>query len=257
MEEIKMRLLIVDDGHYIVEYIKHLLDWKKFGIDAVETTTNSIKAKEILDQTQIDILITDIRMPEVTGIDLLQHINKKNLRTKSVILSGYSDFEYAQKALRLGAVDYLLKPIDKDQMETTVKKLIKTIDKNDFEIIQDIAENEKDTELPKNNIINIIQAYVDDHLDNNLSLDDLGRLVYLHPVYLSKLYKQETGENLSNYISRKRLEKASRLLTDSNLHVNDISVLVGYKKTQYFIKLFKDQYGDTPQQYRRKQIRKG
>jgi AraC-type DNA-binding domain-containing proteins len=84
-----------------------------------------------------------------------------------------------------------------------------------------------------------------------LSLEELGKLVHLHPVYLSKLYKQETGSNLSSHISLKRLEKAAQLLTDSTLHVVDISLLVGYKKSQYFIKLFKEQYGITPYQYRR------
>lgn len=87
-----------------------------------------------------------------------------------------------------------------------------------------------------------------------MSLDDLGKIVHLHPVYLSKVYKQETYENLSNFIAAKRLEKASQLLIESNLHVIDISHMVGYKKPQYFIKLFKDQYGITPYQYRRQQI---
>lgn len=249
-----MKLLIVDDGQYIVEYLKHLLDWKKYGIEQVETLTNSLKAKDKLVQNQIDILITDIRMPEVSGIDLLQHINKHQLKTRSVILSGYSEFEYAQKALRLGAVDYLLKPVDKDDMEAAIKKVIKTFEKDRVDPLPGLPESEEDSKLPVNSNIHILQAYIDNHLDDDLNLDDLGRLVYLHPVYLSKLFKQETGENLSNYISRKRMEKATLLLTGSNLHINDISHLVGYRQPQYFIKLFKGQYGITPQQYRRKQL---
>lgn len=77
-----MRLLIVDDGHYIVEYLKHLLDWNKFGIEHIEATTNSIEAKELLNQNHIDILITDIRMPEVSGIDLLHHVHEKSSKPR-------------------------------------------------------------------------------------------------------------------------------------------------------------------------------
>jgi two-component system, response regulator YesN len=257
-----MRLLIVDDGYYIVEYIKYLLEWKKIGINSITTTTNPIEAKALLEQEPISILITDIRMPEVSGLDLLEHINKKQLRTKVIILSGYSEFEYSQKAIRLGAVDYLLKPVDKDDLEKTIKLVINKMDKHQSDIrleitSKDIVQIEKDRKCTNMDIINTVQAYIADHLSDDISLDELGKVVYLHPVYLSKLYKQETGENLSNYIPRKRLEKASKLLLDSNLNVIDISHLVGYKKPQYFIMLFKHQYGFTPHQYRRNRIRQG
>lgn len=449
-----MKLLIVDDGHYIVEYLKHLLDWRSFGIQQVQTSTNSIEAKQLLDANDTDILITDIRMPEVSGIDLLEHIHLQKLKTKVIFLSGYSQFDYAQKAIRLGILDYLLKPIDKEDMEKAITQAIKAIQEqpkassadweqfdglgfllsilcetadqacdyqpyaqllsndqfcffklcpykdideamildyndglrcfvwrtddmlsglvraadcstllerisklelsetfqfshknsvrhhfyqfyygenvsiSDFSMLQEtikmacalesesarkhlvkkfaqleakkfkliflaelimclhaadkalyqtelikwlfngmhhphdtmqtmlamMSQNEKNKKLSNEHTITMIHEYIDSHLGDCLSLEELGDHVHLHPVYLSKLYKQETGENLSGYISLKRLEKAARLLVESNLHVVDISQMVGYKKTQYFIKLFKDQYGVTPQQYRKQQL---
>ncbi|MBT2770958.1 response regulator [Halomonas sp. ISL-60] len=447
-----MRLLIVDDGHYVVEYMKHLLDWKTFGIDQIETTTNSIEAREMLNRSDIDILITDIRMPEVSGIDLLQHIHKNSLPTKVIILSGYSQFEYAQQGIRLGALDYLLKPVDKDDVEKAMSKAIKNIIKSrpiqpvawenfdglgyllsllgqnesfrkefdaytellgersfccfklegftqehenvikravsdklnrlvwtagtqlvafvpeeateeltikleqsvvsppflltdqngarqmfykfflnedvhsedftgifnpspscgDWESARNIikkydqirifkqktiflmetilyvylADKDRDDSETANwifhclrdpdelwstligrvsrirdnkqmsiqTIVDKVQSYIEDHLSHGLSLDELGKVAHLHPVYLSKLFKQETGENVSNYISRKRLERASQLLKDSELRINDIGQMVGYKKNQYFIQLFKVEYGVTPYQYRRNMI---
>ncbi|KAJ3197960.1 hypothetical protein HK101_010920 [Irineochytrium annulatum] len=109
--------------------MKHLLDWNTFGIDQIETMTNSIEARDMLTQNHIDILITDIRMPEVSGIDLLQHIHQHGLSTKVIILSGYSEFEYAQQGIRLGALDYLLKPVDKDDVEKAMSKAINNIAK--------------------------------------------------------------------------------------------------------------------------------
>lgn len=103
-------------------------------------------------------------------------------------------------------------------------------------------------------IVDKVQTYIEDHLSHGLSLDELGKVAHLHPVYFSKLFKQETGENVSNYISRKRLEKASQLLQDSELRVADIAQMVGYRKNQYFIQLFKVEYGVTPYQYRRNMI---
>jgi two-component system response regulator YesN len=121
-------------------------------------------------------------------------------------------------------------------------------------IMPAIAQFERTAKLSNADIIQAVQTYIADHLSGDLSLDELGRTVHLHPVYLSKLYKQETGENLSNYILIRRLEKAAKLLIDSSLHVVDIAHLVGYRKPQYFIKLFKDQYGITPQQYRKNRL---
>lgn len=455
--EINVKLLIVDDGHYIVEYLKHLLDWGKFGINQIQTTTNSIEAKHILEQYPVDILITDIRMPEISGINLLEHVKALKLATKVIFLSGYSEFEYAQQAVRLGAFDYLLKPVDKDDVEKAIKKVTNEIGKSQLEgapsldridsfryllsflsghglldleysfdnttfvhtsiryfrispaseriemrtrdflegwhtfvwktpsllvgvvpestadrlraaipsiglsemfqfrdihkaqhtfyqffygeevtpddilVLQEGVEfsklesrewecarnkmvkqypkltsrkhrilyllevahylylsNEKiranevldwmfnqlyhpdeayksilcaisrlarEDELTYQDTIHSVQSYIDDHLDETLSLEDLGRIVHLHPAYLSKLYKQQTGENLSSYITLKRLERAGRLLTSSHLHVGDISHMVGYKKPQYFIKLFKEQYGVTPQQYRKRKAK--
>ncbi|MEK4660818.1 response regulator [Priestia sp. FSL H7-0729] len=447
-----MRLLIVDDGHYVVEYMKHLLDWKTFGIHQIETMTNSIEARDMLTQTHIDILITDIRMPEVSGIDLLQYIHQHNLSTKVIILSGYSEFEYAQQGIRLGALDYLLKPVDKDDVEKAMSKAIQNVTKTlpvqtvawenfdglefllsllghneilmreyeayaefigkrrfcclkqegftqederilkhavgeqwdrlvwaagaqlvafvpeetaseltikleslvvsppfvltdrqvsrqifyrffhnvdvsseDFtgifnsspscgdwesagvilkkydqiclqkqkiiflmETIQYVYQTDKDRnsfetlnwifnqlrhpdELSstlldrvsriRNNkqmsiqtIVDKVQTYIEDNLSHGLSLDELGKVAHLHPVYFSKLFKQETGENVSSYISKKRLEKASQLLQDSELRVADIAQMVGYRKNQYFIQLFKVEYGVTPYQYRRNMI---
>ncbi|PAD33388.1 response regulator transcription factor [Paenibacillus sp. 7523-1] len=447
-----MRLLIVDDGHYVVEYMKHLLDWKSFGIQQIETTTNSIEAREWLNQRHVDILITDIRMPEVSGIDLLQHIHQHNLLTKVIILSGYSQFEYAQQGIRLGALDYLLKPVDKDDVEKAMYKAIHNIknttprpavhwenfdglgyllsllgenetlrtefeaytdllgsrlfcclkmenctqadiedlqhklgdqwtclvwssgtqlvglvpeevaemlitkpdctflsppfsitDRNEFrqlfyefflgEYVQsadfggifnlspscgdwesagnimksydriqlrkekilflmetilyvymvDKERNPSETadwifnrlrdpdklwptlmdivsqirnnkQMSIQTIVSKVQKYIEDHLSHGLSLDELGKVAHLHPVYLSKLFKQETGENVSNYISKKRLEKASHLLLDSELRIADISQMVGYKKNQYFIQLFKEEFGVTPYQYRRNMV---
>lgn len=261
-----MHLLIVDDGQYVVEYLKHLLNWTKFGIERIETTTNPAEARILLNSGRFDIMITDIRMPEISGLDLLEHIDCSGLKTKVIFLSGYSQFEYAQKAIRLGALDYLLKPVDKDDMDKAMCKALKHIGTAQQEQGDDSAGTEPESQIQQStqegswttcsetDIVRMVRNYIDGHLGDGLSLEELGSVVHLHPVYLSKLYKQETGENLSSHILRTRLEKSAHLLEVSNLHVMDIARMVGYRKPQYFIKLFKEMYGITPYQYRRRRI---
>jgi len=109
--------------------------------------------------------------------------------------------------------------------------------------LQDVAPN-------RNHIIRQIHDYIERHLKEDVSLTRVGEHVYLHPVYLSRLYKKETGESLSAYITQVRMEKAVQLLTSTNMKVADIAKEVGYQKTQYFIHIFKEYYDCTPQNYR-------
>ncbi|MDQ6419681.1 response regulator [Paenibacillus sp. LHD-117] len=109
--------------------------------------------------------------------------------------------------------------------------------------LQEISPN-------RNHIIREIHDFIEEHLQMDVSMTRLGEHVYLHPVYLSRLYKKETGESLSAYISRIRMEKAARLLETTNMKVADVAKEVGYQKTQYFIYIFKEFYGCTPKNFR-------
>ncbi|MGM0876516.1 MAG: response regulator transcription factor [Bacillota bacterium] len=102
----------------------------------------------------------------------------------------------------------------------------------------------------KSHIIRQVQKFIENNFKEDVSLNKIGEHVYLHPVYLSRLYKKETGESLSSYILRTRMENASHLLTNTNKKIGDIAIEVGYQKTQYFIRLFKEFYHTTPQKYR-------
>lgn len=116
-----MKVLLVDDENHILEYLKHLIRWLDFGYDTVLTATSGQAASELLQQEQPALLITDIRMPEVSGLDLARLVTTKKLATQVVILSGYSEFDYAQQALRYGVVDYLLKPVLQPDLEKVVR----------------------------------------------------------------------------------------------------------------------------------------
>lgn len=205
-----MKVLLVDDESYMTEYLKKLVDWKSYGFEEVLTASGGSIARDLIEQKKPELLVTDIRMPRVSGLDLVKYIDEKNYPTKTIILSGYSEFEYAQQALRYGVTEYLVKPI--------LKK--------DFQISLE-------------------------HVGEDLSLEILGEVAHLHPAYLSKTFKEETGKNLSAYITDVKMEKAAELLSGTDRWVHEIMESVGYQKSQYFSKIFKEKYGVTPNEYRR------
>lgn len=116
-----MKVLLVDDENHILEYLKHLIRWSDFGYDTVLTATSGQAASQLLQAEKPALLITDIRMPEVSGLDLARLVTTNKLATQVVILSGYSEFDYAQQALRYGVVDYLLKPVLQPDLEKVVR----------------------------------------------------------------------------------------------------------------------------------------
>lgn len=261
-----MKVLMVDDEKHILEYLKHLLNWQHYGVTQLVAVNSSSEAAKLLNMERFDVLITDIRMPGISGLDLLRQIKESKLSTKTIILSGYSDFKYAQEAIRLGVDDYVVKPVDGSEMSKAFMKVTagihrKMTDSASERVGEDCKNSSKtvcegvssrERNSGASEIVKYIKKYIQVHYAEDLSLDKLGELVHLHPVYLSRLFKDQAGERLSNYILKVRLNRGAELLADSSLRVNEICQMVGYQKTHYFIQVFKKQFGETPQQYRQR-----
>lgn len=238
-----MEVLIVDDERHMTEYLKHLIDWSKYGFSQVVTMNKATEVKNYLIQHSPTLLLVDIRMPEISGLQLAQMIYEKKIATQVVIISGFSEFDYAQKAIRFNVIEYLVKPVLKKDLLGVLQKL------NVSDVSQEMEETT--TEDP---MVHLIKRYINQHLDEPITLEMIGNHVHLSPKYLSHFFKKKTGVNVLTYLTNKRMEFAANLLKTSDLKVHEIGEMIGYKKTQYFIALFKKSYGLTPQQYRIEQL---
>ncbi|OIB03689.1 DNA-binding response regulator [Paenibacillus sp. LC231] len=232
-------VLIVDDESIQREGIKDLIFQYRFPFQVLEAE-NGMSAKRILLQNAIDILITDVRMPLMDGLELSKQARKTQQDLKIVICSGYDEFEYARSAIRLGVVNYLLKPLVREEF---------------LQVMEDITQispygGELEQVTIESKVIRQVKDYVKDHHQGDISLSDAAEDVYLSPGYLSILFKKETGENFSKYLTDYRLRRASYLLKHSNMKVNDIAGAVGIDNHSYFAKLFKSKFGVSPLQYR-------
>ena len=216
-----MQVLIVDDEPYMVDYLRKLVDWEQYGFEHVYTADGGSMARDMLDKYQPELLITDIRMPKISGLDLCRHIFEKKYLTKVMILSGYGEFEYAKQAIQYGVSEYLLKPILKDEFEEILEKMLE----RHFATQKEQQEKEK--------------------------TGDVIFEVHLNPSYLSRYFKESTGENLSNYVTRCKMEKAAWLLDNTEQKINEIMLQLGYQKSQHFAKIFREQYGVSPKEYKK------
>ena len=119
-----MTVLIVDDETYMVEYMKNLVDWKSYGFDQVLTARGGGLAKDLLIKHRPELLITDIKMPKISGLDLSRLIDENRYQTRVIIISGYSDFEYAKQALRYRVSEYLVKPVLREDLVEALERIL-------------------------------------------------------------------------------------------------------------------------------------
>ena len=241
-----MTVLIVDDETYMVEYMKNLVDWKACGFDQVLTAKGGGLARDLLAKYRPELLITDIKMPKITGLDLSRLIDENRYQTRVIIISGYSDFEYAKQALRYRVSEYLVKPVLREDLEEALERILPGSTKGG----ERGESEEQGPSRDKYAAVSSVKAYIHENYSQDLSLDALGDAVNLHPVYLSRIFKEVTDVNLSAYIADVRMQKAAKLLDETDLKVHEVMDKLGYRKRQHFTKLFKEKYGMTPKESR-------
>lgn len=241
-----MTVLIVDDEAYMLEYMKNLVDWGSYGFDRVLTAAGGSLARDLLCQHKPELLITDIKMPKISGLELSALIDEEDYPTKVIIISGYGDFDYAKQALRYGVSEYLVKPVLREDFVESLERILE----KHFELPAGGAAGKPDILQDKNDAVEYVKRYIWENFDQDLSLEALGAVVHLHPTYLSKIFKEVSDRNLSAYVTDVKMQKAAELLVQSDRKVQDIMNQLGYQKSQHFSKLFKERYGMTPNRYR-------
>ena len=236
-----MKIVIVDDEPKIRNGLSRLLSSRP-GFEVAGVFDNAAEALEQLSVCHADVIITDIKMPEISGLELIDRIREKDQETKIIILSGYSDFAFAQRAIELGVMRYLTKP-------TNARELIGIL-----EGIQKESEEKQQTKEPEKKVTNLFVQKAIDYISLNypekLSLTKIAEQLCITPNYLSELFKKHTGKNVSEYIMDYRLEKACQYLENPQLRIGEIAVKVGISDVRYFSSMFKKKYELTPTEYR-------
>ncbi|WP_040951978.1 response regulator transcription factor [Gorillibacterium massiliense] len=250
-------ILIVDDELRSREGMKKLLGVWAAGQYEILTAGNGVAALEILESVPVDLVITDIRMPEINGLTLVSRMKENRMmRQPSVILiSGHAEFEYAQQAIHLSVADYLLKPVSREKLYAAVEEALKAGEERDrIGFMQKMADPQlmavKDQEAALSDPVRQAIEYVEMHIEEAISLKDVAEHVHLNGSYFSVLFKDQIQMNFTEYVARRKLQKAKELLLKTNLPIAEIADRIGYQTVKYFNKLFKDNEGMSPGQYR-------
>lgn len=250
-------VLIVDDEPRTREGVRKTLDAEWAGELRLLTAGSAAEAMGIMEEQPVHLLITDIRMPEITGLAMVEAQLSRGIKPLVIVISGHAVFDYAQHAIRLGVVQYLLKPLEKRKLVEAVKQAL-DLDKSrerqqTLERVVDARLLEASGEdAPAGGPVEKAKRYVEERLGSAPGLKEVAEHVHLNASYFSYLFKEQTGLTFSEYVSRRKLQKGKELLLMTRLPVHEIAERVGYQNSKSFIKVFKEYMGTSPNQYRKR-----
>lgn len=240
----QVKILIAEDEDIIRKGVAKYLNLHSDRFGAIYEAENGQEALDIIFKNQPDIVLLDIQMPKMDGITVMKKVANTDFKPLFIILSGYDEFKYAQKALHYGAKDYLLKPVRAADILGCINGLI------DEYFVTDKEKN-KNTEIEDSTpLVREAKEYIKEHYTGNLTVKDVSEKIGISSGYLSTIFNQETGQSFVDYLNRTRIEHACVYLEQNYLKVYEIAYKVGFQDEKYFTKVFKKIMQLTPKEYR-------
>lgn len=251
-----IRVIIVDDEKFVRLGITEGTDWEKVGCVVIGEAKDGEEGLELARKEHPDLIVSDIRMPRMDGIDMIRTLREENLDVKVVFLTAYNDFKYAQQAIRLGASDYLLKPFRDGELENVIRRVLGqdllhkgNTGGNDEDADEQLLPLKKKT-ADMNRYVQAALDYIEDHYrEDGISITVIASAILVSEGHLSRLFKKDTGISINTYITYYRMRTAMRLLRNIRYKVYEVSEMVGYHDMGYFSNSFKKLTGMTPSEF--------
>lgn len=241
-----MKIMIVDDEPKIRRGMKTLLE-EQDGFEVIGIYDNAMSSLSDMAEKQPNVLITDIKMPEYSGLDLIEKIREKDKNLYIIILSGYGSFKYAQRAIRSGVYRYLTKPTNPRELISVLREIELKIEG----VNRTVSKSEENESVEVGNLL-IRKAldYIELHYAEKIGLKTLSDALYISPNYFSDLFRRHMKVKFSDFLIEFRLKKACILLKKPEYKVSEISEMVGFRDSTYFSTVFKKTYNLTPLEYK-------
>lgn len=243
----KYRLILVEDDDQIRNGLEHYFPWGEIGFSLEACLSNGLQGLKYVQEHDVDVILTDIRMPVMDGLEMLEKIRLENPSIYVVVLSAYRNFDYAQRAIELGVSNYVVKSTKYDDLMKVFKTIYGNLGKNDSGQYASVRIEESPM---TEDIIVTLKKYIHSHIDS-VTLQAAADYVGYNSIYLSKLFKQKMGVNFIDYLIKEKMSCAAEMLKVPQNSIAAISERVGYSSETNFSRTFKRYYGVSPAEYRK------
>ena len=224
--------IIVDDEKWVVKSLTATLDamqvMEQFHI--VAELYDGLSAIRYIKEQQPDLAFVDVRLPGMSGLEILQEANRLSLKTLFIVISGHAEFAYAQKAMLHNAIGYCLKPFSRSELSDSVQKALTILEKqNEPAPVTETAPSVQI--LSRGNFVSAMIDYINSHYMEDISIQTLADLCSINPNYAGQLFKQKMNQTFNSYLSNFRIQKAEKLLVDTDMPIALLALLLAIKIT--------------------------
>ena len=240
------QVLLVDDEYYVRQsLLRRIRNLENEDFKVIGEAENGEEALDMLRKHDIQLVVTDIRMPVMDGLDLTRKILEQYPHILTVILTGYADFEYARKALRYGAFDYLLKPVSEESLDNLLSRARTRLSE-----LYELPEDEKNN-MSGEEYVQLAIRYLNEHYMEDIDISLMASELGFHSAYLTRLFGRYAGVTPLKYLTNLRIQEAKRLLLDTSLPISVVGERVGYPDQFHFSKTFRKATGVNPSAFRK------
>lgn len=241
------KIAVADDESYIREALSSMISWASMDCFVSVVCANGEELVEEIKKAPPNIVIVDINMPLMDGLEVSRFIYENYPKIQVIILSAYSDFEYARKVISYNVCEYVRKISILEELPKAVKKAVANLE--EYEVGIDVERPES------NDLLSKMERYIEEHFKKKISLETMADELHANKSYLSRLYKEKQGINISDAILQKKVEAAKDYLRKTDLKIYEVSEKIGFDDTGYFSKVFKKYTGQSPKEYQQNKSR--
>lgn len=245
------RVIVIEDETVVRRGIILTTDWASLNCVIVGEAANGEDGSQLLSRLAPDLIITDVKMPRMDGVEMIAHARACGCESRFIILTAHSDFKYAQSALRLGVSDYLTKPLKDGELEHAVAAVIGRMEhgdeKSDLQT-PPIAGFNPDKKVTSKYVEEAIH-YIQNHYREDVTISTVAGHLEISEGYLSRVFKKETDYTFTNYLTFYRIQLAMNRLKDIRVRIYEVADQTGYSDTAYFSAQFKKVTGISPSEF--------